>query len=263
MKSPFPGMDPYLEQHWGDVHQAFVTYIRDMLQPQLPEHLRARMQERVYIELPEGMTREYYPDVRIFEYPGTRPADAASGEGGVVVADSVLIDLDIEPKTESYVQVVDVRSGHRVVTTIEVVSPTNKRAGEGKRLYLQKRQDMIRGGANIVEIDLLRSGDWLLPISPERLMPAHQTTYLAWIWRVRDPTRLTVIRIPLRARLPVLSIPLRPTDSEITLDLQNVLDQCYRNGGYDDIDYSVPPFPPLSDDDRDWAYTLTREYKSN
>jgi hypothetical protein len=238
MRGPFPGMDPYLERHWGDVHQAFVTYIRDMLQPQLPEHLRARMQERVYIELPEGMKREYYPGIR-------------------------LIDLDIEPKTESYVQVIDVRSGHRVVTTIEVVSPTNKRAGEGKRLYLQKRQDMIFRGANIVEIDLLRSGDWLLPISPERIMPAHQTTYLAWIWRVRDPTRMTVFRIPLRARLPVLPIPLCPTDAEIPLDLQNVLDLCYRNGGYDDIDYSVPPSPPLSDDDGDWAYTLTREYKSN
>ena len=130
------------------------------------------------------------------------------------------------------------------MTTIEVVSPTNKRAGEGKRLYLQKRQDMILGGTNTVEIDLLRSGDWLLPISPERLMPAHQTTYLAWIWRVRDPNRLTVFRIPLRARLPLLPIPLRPTDAEITVDLQSILDQCYRNGGYDDIDYRVPPTRP-------------------
>ena len=50
MKSPFPGMDPYLERHWGDVHQALVTYIRDQLQPSLPDDLRARMQERVYIE---------------------------------------------------------------------------------------------------------------------------------------------------------------------------------------------------------------------
>ena len=79
-----------------------VTYIRDMLQPQLPEQLRARMQERVYIELPEGMRREYYPDVRVFEYPGTRSANAAAVEsGGVAVADSVLIDLDIEPRTEA------------------------------------------------------------------------------------------------------------------------------------------------------------------
>jgi hypothetical protein len=210
------------------------------------------------------MRREYYPDVRVFEYPGTPSTDAAIVEGGgVAVADSVLIDLDIEPKTESYVQVIDVRSGHRVVTTIEVVSPTNKRAGEGKRLYLQKRQDMILGGANAVEIDLLRGGDWLLPISPERIMPAHQTTYLAWIWRVRDPNRLTVFRIPLRARLPVLPIPLRPADAEINLDLQSVLDQCYRNGGYDDIDYRVPPSPALNDDDRCWAETLIHEHKPN
>ena len=148
------------------------------------------------------------------------------------------------------------RSGHRVVTAIEVVSPTNKRAGEGKRLYLQKRQDMVLGGANTVEIDLLRAGDWLLPIAPEGILPAHQTTYLAWIWRVRDPNALAVFRMPLRARLPVLPIPLRPTDAEITLDLQTVLDQCYRNGGYDDIDYNVPPSPPLSDDDRELGRNL-------
>ena len=72
MKSPFPGMDPYLEQHWGDVHQAFITYLRDALQLRLPAGLRARMQERVYIELPEEGRHESYPDVRVFEYPGRR-----------------------------------------------------------------------------------------------------------------------------------------------------------------------------------------------
>ena len=40
MTSPFPGMDPYLEQHWGDVHQAFITYLRDTLQLRLPANLR-------------------------------------------------------------------------------------------------------------------------------------------------------------------------------------------------------------------------------
>ena len=81
MKSPFPGMDPYLERHWGDVHQALVTYIRDQLQPSLPDDLRARMQERVYIESP-GMRHEYYPDVRVIERPRRRPAG-----GGTAVAE--------------------------------------------------------------------------------------------------------------------------------------------------------------------------------
>jgi hypothetical protein len=60
MKSPLPGMDPYLERLWGDVQQALVTYIRDQLQPALPDELRACMQERIFIESPEAR-HEYYP----------------------------------------------------------------------------------------------------------------------------------------------------------------------------------------------------------
>lgn len=262
MKSPFPGMDPYLEQHWGDVHQAFVTYLRDSLQPQLPSGLRARMEERVYIELPEGMRREYYPDVRVIERPGRRADD-----GGVAVAatteaadgDYFLIDIRIEPKTESYIEVLDLRSGHRVITTIEVISPTNKRAGEGRRLYVDKRQEMIRAGVNTVEIDLLRDGETLLPGGHAQIPATENRAYLVWIWRARDPEHLAVHRIPLRARLPVIKIPLRPGDAEVSLDLQAILDQCYRNGGYDDIDYRVPPSPPLDRDDAAWADSLLRE----
>ena len=70
MKSPFPGMDPYLERHWGDVHQRIVTYTCDWLQSRLPDDLRARMQERVYIEIPDVRRGEYYPDVRVVERSG-------------------------------------------------------------------------------------------------------------------------------------------------------------------------------------------------
>src|SRR4051794_34394180 len=135
MRSPFPGMDPYLESHWGDVHQAFITYLRDSLQPQLPAHLRARMQERVYIELPEGLRRDYFPDVRVIEDPRPRARKVGSVVEepiGVAVAEPLLVDLDVEPRTESYIDVIDVRSGHRVISSIELISPGNKRAGEGR-----------------------------------------------------------------------------------------------------------------------------------
>ena len=224
MKSLFPGMDPYLEQHWGDVHQAFVTYLRDSLQPRLPSELRARMEERVYI-------------------------------------DYFLIDIRVEPRTESYIEVIDVRSGHRVITSIEVISPTNKRTGDGRRLYLDKRQDMMRGGVNLVEIDLLRDGETLLPAGDSQVSPTQNRAYLVWIWRATDPDHLAVHRIPLRARLPVIQIPLRPEDADASSDLQEILDQCYRNGGYDDIDYSCPPSPPLNSDDAVWADLLIREWK--
>ncbi len=40
MHNPFPGMDPYLEQHWGDVHHRLVQYASDQLQEHLPADLR-------------------------------------------------------------------------------------------------------------------------------------------------------------------------------------------------------------------------------
>jgi Protein of unknown function (DUF4058) len=68
-----------------------------------------------------------------------------------------------------------------------------------------------------------------------------------------------VYRVPLRERLPVISIPPRPADPDVSLDLQTILEQCYRNGGYDDIDYRAEPHPSLKTADAKWADALLRE----
>jgi hypothetical protein len=263
-------MDPYLERHWGDVHQGIITYIRDWIQSRLPAELRARMQERVYIEFPNARRGEYYPDVRIVEHPRQLPATGAAtavAEPGTATttadeylpAEPILIHLDIEPVTESFVEIVDVESGYRVVTAIEVLSPTNKRPTEGQRLFIKKREDLRLAGVNTVEVDLLRGGERVLGVPQELVPPAHRTAYQACIWRAAQPDTFAVYPIPLRERLPVISIPLRPTDREVPLALQAIVDQCYRNGGYDDIEYHNEPDPPLSADDASWADTLLRE----
>jgi hypothetical protein len=271
MKSPFPGMDPYLERYWGDVHQGVITYIRDWLQSRLPGDLRARMQERVYIELPDARRAMYYPDVRVVERPGlsstagttsaiAEPLAAEDFSNGDLTADNPLIvHLDIEPTTESYVEIIDVKSGHRVITAIEVLSPTNKRAGEGQRLYLQKRADQQSAGVNTVEIDLLRGGQRILMIHAEQIPPSHRTAYQVCVWRASQPGQIAIYRLPLATRLPEVAIPLRPTDQDVVLDLQAIVEQCYRNGGYDDIDCRGEPDPPLSRVDEIWADTLLRE----
>lgn len=51
MKSPFPGMGPYLELRWEGVHQALIVYARDAIQPRLPDDLWALAEERVYVDL--------------------------------------------------------------------------------------------------------------------------------------------------------------------------------------------------------------------
>ena len=72
-KNPFPGMNPWLESHWGDVHTRLTTYACDQLQPQLPAGLRARIEEYVTVESddePERSRSRFSPDVRVIERPG-------------------------------------------------------------------------------------------------------------------------------------------------------------------------------------------------
>ena len=55
-------------------------------------------------------------------------------------------------------------------------------------------------------------------------------------------------------RLPVIKIPLRPTDADVPLDLQPLVEQVYRNGAYDGtLDYATDPDPPLLGADKVWA----------
>ena len=61
---------------------------------------------------------------------------------------------------------------------------------------------------------------------------------------VVNPTEAEVVPIPLREPLPNIPIPLRPTDGDVVLKLQPLLDACYRRGRYGSIDYGRPLRPP-------------------
>lgn len=57
----------------------------------------------------------------------------------------------------------------------------------------------------------------------------------------------------LMSPLPTIRIPLRESDNDVGLPLQQLVDQAYENGGYDDIDYATPPTPPLDEASATWA----------
>jgi hypothetical protein len=65
--------------------------------------------------------------------------------------------------------------------------------------------------------------------------------------------------MPLREPLPIVPTPCRETDGDVPLPLQPLIDQIYREGGHDDIDYSKAPSPPLSPDDAAWAVKCIAE----
>jgi hypothetical protein len=108
-------MNPYLEEYWGDIHHRFITYSSDALQKQLPADLRARVDERVFVEPEEGKPRDIVPDVRVVER-GRRDELGARASNGIAVADPLIIHLDQnEPIRQGFIEIIDIKSGRRVV----------------------------------------------------------------------------------------------------------------------------------------------------
>ena len=149
--------------------------------------------------------------------------------------------------------------GSRVVTAIEFVSPSNKVPGLGRDLYLKQQAEGREGSVSLVEINLNRTGRHVLTAPFDRIPEGHRTPYAACIRRSWSPLEIEYYRIPLRERLPAIAIPLRRDDRVVPLDLQDLLDQCYESGGYDDINYREESDPPLEPDDTKWADALLRE----
>ncbi|MBI5365629.1 MAG: DUF4058 family protein, partial [Planctomycetes bacterium] len=231
-RGQFPGMHHYLEAHWRDIHSRLIIYADDQLQPQLPRDLRARVEERVHGDSPMVDSRVVYPDVRVVE-TARPPRGGAAMTGTATTSEPLALDVADEPMPETCLDIVEVGSGHRVVTALEILSAANKDPGEGQVAYLRKQRGMVQGRVNLVEVDLLRAGRRVLKVQPERIPVSHRTSYHVCVWRAERPTKVKLCSAPLRAPLPVVRVPLRPTDPDATLDLQALVGLCWRIGGYD------------------------------
>jgi Protein of unknown function (DUF4058) len=254
MPSPFPGMDPYLEAHWRDIHAGLVIYARDALQGVLPAGLRARVEESVLLETPKGISdHPLYPDVRVVEYTEKRGLETRA-EVGTAVAEPILVETKEEPATETFLEIIDQESGNRVVTVVEFLSPANKSPGRNRKQYLRKQREICSSDTNLVEIDLNRFGTHVLAFPLAHIKPRFRTAYMACVRRTVRRDKAEVYLMPLWERLPVVKIPLRPGDADVPLDLQALVAQCYRNGGYEGtLNYAADPDPPLLGGDKEWA----------
>lgn len=256
MKSPFPGMDPYLETRWRDVHSSLATYSRDALNRVLPQGLIARAEERSIVATDDEPLREIGPDVSVIELHPDVPR-WETGSSSIAVADAVCVKLPDREFRQHFLEIRDVRSGGRVITVIEFVSPTNKRPGDGLNKYRQKQLECREGDVNLVEIDLTRAGDRSLVMPIDLLRQHDRTTYQSWVTKATETDRSWAYRLPLTQRLAAIPIPLRPTDKEVLLDLQPLIDQVYENGRYsEEIDYTDLLDPPLSNTDAAWVAEL-------
>jgi len=262
MPSPFPGMDPYLEDPvlWQGVHQGIIGAARAVLNTVLPMGYVADIGERVYILEPG---RSIYPDVAVFEQPPP-PATGQRGAPGTAVAtpsDPPWV-LTVEPAEirEVFIKIVPVGRESHVVTVIEVLSPSNKTAGsEGRELYLTKQREVLASQTHLIEIDLLRSGEHTVAPPRAHLLGKGAWDYLAVLHRGGQGRRYEIWTMTVRERLRRILVPLADGDADVVLDLQALFDRCYEEGAYARrIDYRRDPAPPLRDEDALWADALLR-----
>lgn len=257
MSTIFPGMDPYLEdpQLWPGVHSRLIVYIADELQPHIRPRYIAAVEERVFVEGPTD--RSIVPDVWLRrERLGPNQSAAAVLDADTAVTVQAL-SLDIH---ETYIEILDQQSGQRVVTVLEVVSPTNKYVGPGRTSYLAKQREVLASNSHLVEIDLLRQGPHALAVPEYLARRWGMYDYLVCINRAADPRdKFELYPRRVRDRLPRIRVPLAGSDPDVRLDLQAVFARTYEAGSYRDrLHYGEPCHPPLGMEDQAWASELLR-----
>jgi len=269
MKSPFPGMDPYIEGCglFEDFHFDLIAEIKQFLARELPDRYEVRTGERGYVVLTEAEGRKehaFLPDIGIASPTKSAGADATSITAVIETAsDGEAVELRAFISTEfreNFIEIYDAKPDRALVTCIEVLSPSNKRRGSpGWELFLRKRQGLLMGAANFVEIDLLRAGDKMPMLDPWPSSP-----YTLLVARKLFAPNCRVWPAHFRRSLPVTPIPLLHPDPDVKLNLQSMLETIYERFHYGrSIDYTRPLAPPLSDDDSKWlAEQLQRSGKS-
>ncbi len=223
MKSPFPGMNPYLEDDkiWPRFQHQLLLCLQQMILPGLMDRYRVRIGQRSYTAeqvLFTSVTRVDYQDEA----------------------------LEVRQRTSG-----------TLVTLVEVVSPANKTLPDGRRAYLDRRQGARAAGANVVEIDLVLQGQPTLSYSRQGLQ---EWDYAVTVTRGGKAERHEIYATTLPAKLRSFRLPLMADDRDTAVDLQAAVSRCCDQGDFvEEIDYARDPVTRLTDGNRAWLHKFLIE----
>jgi hypothetical protein len=237
-------MDPYLEdsEHWRSFHHLLPDEIMAELNAVLSAKYYADVEVQTRLEeVGIATVATVCPDAAVLEVDPLGVAPVA-----VAVAPAAPIQRVALPAEEINLRTVQVyvTETKRLVTSIEILSPVNKR-GEELEAYRQKRTRILRSPVHLIELDLLRSGQrpgW------EVNHPPLDTEYVVLVNRAGEGVRISEIwPVAINEPLPLLPVPLLAPDPDVVLDLGHIVRSVYARGVYERrIDYARPvPPPPL------------------
>jgi hypothetical protein len=240
MASPFPGMDPFLEDPrlWESFHNRFIGVLDELLSAHVRPHFYVEEQSSDYIvDLGAQPRPQVKPDVYLVD-AGRTPSTGATAVAERPATPPFVVKARFpEELRQRYLEVRDSRN-HTVVAVLELLSPANKAAGtNGREAFLRKRRDLMAAPAHWLEIDLLRAGE-----RPDEVVG--QSDYYALLKRAEIADEFEVWYINLRDPLPVFTVPLTTGFPEVTLDLQSAFATTYDRYYAERLEYHETPPPP-------------------
>jgi Protein of unknown function (DUF4058) len=259
MDTPLPGMDPYLEHPilWPSVHFRLIAGLADQLAPKILPRYVASVEERVFVEI---LDQDRIPDVWIQKT--LEEHRARERHAGTAIATPLVVEVQQLEIHEHYIEILDRYHDLRVVTVIELISPSNKAAGSGRDSYLAKQREIRKSECYLVEIDLMRRGTHVMSVPESHLGPAKPFDYLTSVNRWPARSRFELYPIHLRDPLPTIGIPLAESNTDVPLAIQSALEHAYQAGGYMlRVRYDEPCIPPLSANDQEWASERWSAYR--
>lgn len=261
MPSPFPGVDPFIEdQHyWADFHLRFMNYWCEAIADHLPSNYEARLEERIRLvqRSPRKKGIDRRPDIVVER----RTTGRTRSDGTLLAVKPTLRPVPVElPIVEEHRQTrikILHRPDRQLVAVLELLSPDNKR-GAGHDAHLEKRSELIWQSPpiHLVELDLLLRGRRL----PGEPLPAGDFFY--FVWHSERRNHADAYAWTLRDRLPVVPIPIRAPDADCMSDLAEVYRMAFERGRYGEtLDYDKPLKLSLPVADLRWAMKLVKARK--
>jgi Protein of unknown function (DUF4058) len=253
MLNPFPGMNPYLEhpELWHQVHNRLIVSLADAIAEQVAPQYFVSIEQRIYQSFNDPQSLVGIADVGIKQDPwvGNPSEYPEGGVGTLTKPQKVQVKMPWEVK-ERYLEVREVAT-KTLITVIELLSPANKRAGEGRSLYETKRIKILNSMTHLVEIDLLRSGK---PMMVQGASPAlDRAQYRILVSRAGERPNADLFVFDLQEEIPDFPIPLRGELPEPIVRLQTLLNATDQRGRLDLlINYEAEPVPGLKEPDRRW-----------
>lgn len=259
MTSPFPGMDPFLEGYlWPDVHSSLTNVIKEILAPLIsPKYVARTELYTVDDSSPEEDVGIMYPEVEVLKRKKGSSSEMIAYDSATTAATPVTITIPAVTSIEVRIPVIEIRdrAKNQLITAIEILSPVNKRK-PGLEPYRSKRENLHNAGVHLLEIDLLRRGT--RPFAHPYLPKEHYITTLvrAGSWKTE------VWAMNVMDKLPVLPVPLKHPDPDVTFDLGKAMNLIYERNMYQlSINYQgKPPIPPFTKEEASWMKDLLKDH---